>query len=79
MEVARLVIEGHTNRSVAERLGLAEHTVSNYLFRMYDKLGVSNRVELVLHLLDAPQMNVGKTLSLAEPRRSPRKQPTVAD
>ncbi|HEV2617538.1 MAG TPA: LuxR C-terminal-related transcriptional regulator [Candidatus Acidoferrales bacterium] len=33
------------------RLGLSEHTVSNYLFRIYNKLGVSSRVELVLYLL----------------------------
>lgn len=30
---------------------LAEHTVKNYLFRVFDKLGVSNRVELVLACL----------------------------
>jgi hypothetical protein len=32
-------------------LGLTEHTVKNYLFRVFDKLGVSNRVELVLSCL----------------------------
>jgi DNA-binding NarL/FixJ family response regulator len=49
--VARLVAEGLTNREVGARLGLSEHTVSNYLFRIYDKLGLSSRVELVLYAL----------------------------
>jgi len=48
-EVARLVAEGLTNRQVSEQLKLSQHTVKNYLFRVYDKLGVSNRVELVLY------------------------------
>jgi len=50
-DVVKLVIEGYTNRDVAEKLGLTEHTVSNYLFRIYEKLGISSRVELVLYSL----------------------------
>jgi DNA-binding NarL/FixJ family response regulator len=48
-DAARLVAEGNTNRAIAEKLGLTEHTVSNYLFRIYNKLGISSRVELVLY------------------------------
>jgi DNA-binding NarL/FixJ family response regulator len=50
-EVANLVSEGLTNREIAQKLGLSEHTVSNYLFRIYEKLGISSRVELVLYVL----------------------------
>jgi two-component system, NarL family, nitrate/nitrite response regulator NarL len=50
-EVASLVVEGMTNREIAQRLGIAEHTVSNYLFRIYEKLGISSRVELALYVL----------------------------
>ena len=50
-DVVRCVAEGLTNREVARRLTLTEHTVKNYLFRIFDKLGVSSRVEVVLYAL----------------------------
>jgi DNA-binding NarL/FixJ family response regulator len=49
--VVRLAIEGLSNREIAQELALTEHTVKNYMFRVFDKLGVSNRVELVLSCL----------------------------
>ncbi|HXX15335.1 MAG TPA: LuxR C-terminal-related transcriptional regulator [Candidatus Eremiobacteraceae bacterium] len=30
-------------------MALSEHTIGNYLLRIYDKLGISSRVELVLY------------------------------
>ena len=48
-DVVRCVAEGLTNREIAHRLNLTEHTVKNYLFRIFDKLGVSSRVEVVLY------------------------------
>jgi DNA-binding NarL/FixJ family response regulator len=50
-DVVKLIVEGFSNRDAAHKLGLAEHTVSNYLFRVYDKLGISSRVELVLYAI----------------------------
>jgi DNA-binding NarL/FixJ family response regulator len=50
-EVANLVAEGMSNREIAQKLKVVEHTVSNYLFRIYEKLGISSRVELVLYFL----------------------------
>ncbi len=51
MDVVRCVAEGLTNREIAQRLTLTEHTIKNYLFRIFDKLGVSSRVEVVLYAL----------------------------
>jgi DNA-binding NarL/FixJ family response regulator len=48
-EVVRLTVAGMTNAEVAEKMKLSEHTVKNYLRNVFDKLGVSNRVELVLY------------------------------
>jgi DNA-binding NarL/FixJ family response regulator len=48
-QVVALVADGLSNRDVASELGLSEHTVKKYLFRIFEKLGISNRVELVLY------------------------------
>jgi DNA-binding NarL/FixJ family response regulator len=48
-QVVALVSDGLSNRNVATELGISEHTVKKYLFRIFDKLGISNRVELVLY------------------------------
>lgn len=48
-DVVRCVAEALSNREIAQRLKLTEHTVKNYLFRIFDKLGVSSRVEVVLY------------------------------
>jgi two-component system nitrate/nitrite response regulator NarL len=49
--VVHLVAEGLTNRDISKHLHLSEHTVRNYLFRIYNKLGTSNRLELALYVL----------------------------
>jgi DNA-binding NarL/FixJ family response regulator len=48
-QVVQYVAEGYSNREVAERLKLSEHTIKNYLFHIFDKLGLSSRVEVVLY------------------------------
>jgi len=50
-QVVGLVAEGAGNREIASQLGITENTVKKSLLRIYDKLGVSNRVELVLYAL----------------------------
>jgi two-component system nitrate/nitrite response regulator NarL len=48
-DVVRWLAEGLTNREIARKLKLSKNTVSNYLFRIFNKLGVSSRVEVVLY------------------------------
>jgi two-component system, NarL family, nitrate/nitrite response regulator NarL len=69
--VIKLAVEGLSNRQIAQELALTEHTVKNYLFRVFDKLGVSNRVELVLSCLDR-ELNVREELPTEE-EFNPRK------
>jgi DNA-binding NarL/FixJ family response regulator len=59
-EIASLVAEGLTNREIAGRLSLSEHTVRNYLFRIFDKLGISSRVELVLRTVEQSQFSAAR-------------------
>ena len=47
LQVVRYLAEGLTNREIADQLKLSQHTIKNYLFRIFDKLGVSSRVELL--------------------------------
>jgi len=50
-QVVALVADGLTNREVAVELGLSEHTIKKYLLRIFDKVGISSRVELVLYAM----------------------------
>jgi DNA-binding NarL/FixJ family response regulator len=54
MEVVHYLAEGLTNREIGARLGLSRHTIKNYLLKIFDKLGVSNRVELLFLTLSQP-------------------------
>ena len=51
-QVVALVAEGLGNRQIARELNLSEHTIKKYLFRIFEKLGVSTRVELVLYAVN---------------------------
>jgi DNA-binding NarL/FixJ family response regulator len=51
-QVVALVAEGFSNRQIARELNLSEHTVKKYMFRIFEKLGISSRVELVLYAVN---------------------------
>ena len=48
-DVVRWVTGGYSNTEIARRMNLSDNTVKNYLFHIYNKLGVSGRVELVVY------------------------------
>jgi len=50
MQIARLVARGATNRVIASTLDISSWTVSTHLRRVFAKLGVSNRAEMVNQL-----------------------------
>jgi len=68
--VIELVAQGLKNREIARELGIGEYVVRNYLSAIYDKIGLSNRVELALwyearlHEAKAPRLwNLPKSSS----------------
>jgi DNA-binding NarL/FixJ family response regulator len=64
--IVRAVAEGLTNRGIANQLDLSEHTVKNYIFRIFDKLGVSSRVELILYAMS--HLQAAQAIPVAEER-----------
>jgi DNA-binding NarL/FixJ family response regulator len=59
MEVVRLVAKGFPNKEIGEELSISSQTVKNHLHNIFDKIGVSDRLELALyaihhHLIDEP-------------------------
>lgn len=56
-DIVNSITQGLTNRDISRRLNLSEHTVRNYLFRIFNKLGTSNRLELALYALHPRGVN----------------------
>lgn len=57
-QVLHLLADGLSNRELAKALSLSEHTVKNHLFRIFDKLGVSSRIEAVLYAVSQRDQRV---------------------
>jgi DNA-binding NarL/FixJ family response regulator len=64
-EIVSLLTDGLTNRDIARTLRLSENTVRNHLVRIFEKLGVSSRTELVLHSFGTS----GRVVQLERPRK----------
>ena len=52
IEVIGLVVAGYTNQDLAQELGIRVGTAENHLADVAEKLGVSNRLELILFAVD---------------------------
>lgn len=51
LEVSRLVARGYRNAQIAAELGVAEVTIKNHLQRIFRKLGIGSRTQLLIWLL----------------------------
>ncbi len=49
LEIVGAIVDGAANKDIGSQFGLSEQTVKNHLSRIFDKLGVSNRLELALY------------------------------
>jgi DNA-binding NarL/FixJ family response regulator len=50
-EIVALVAQGYKNKEMAEKMFISEQTVKNHLHNIFDKLGVSDRLELALYAI----------------------------
>lgn len=49
-EICSLMVNGLTNKQIADRLYISEGTVKNYISNIYDKTGIHDRVKLIVEL-----------------------------
>jgi two-component system, NarL family, nitrate/nitrite response regulator NarL len=61
LEIIRAIVAASGNKEIAQTLGISEKTVKHHLTNIFDKLGVSNRLELALfalrHHLEGPDFS----------------------
>jgi DNA-binding NarL/FixJ family response regulator len=48
LKIVALIVQGYKNKEIAVKLGTTEQVIKNYLRNVYDKIGVSDRLELAL-------------------------------
>ncbi|MEJ2008531.1 MAG: response regulator transcription factor [Acidobacteriota bacterium] len=51
-DIIAAIVDGYTNKDIAEKFSIAEQTVKHHLGNIFDKLGVSNRLELALYAVN---------------------------
>jgi two-component system nitrate/nitrite response regulator NarL len=56
-EVVQLLAEGMSTKEISFKLKVTDHTIRNYLSNVYDKLGVSSRVELALYAVTREELH----------------------
>jgi DNA-binding NarL/FixJ family response regulator len=65
VQIIGALVDGQTNKDIATTFGISEYTVKHHLTNIYDKLGVYNRVELVLFAINRGLCSLSTTASLS--------------
>ena len=76
--IVSCVTQGMKNKEIAGEIGTTEQVVKNYLRKVYDKLGVSDRLELALYCIHHRLLAGGKGSDKTEPEQQPAAQAAVA-
>jgi len=61
--IVELILRGHQDKEIAAELSLSVPTVRTYLTRIFDRLGVTDRMGLVLHVFSLAQRRAGGSKS----------------
>jgi DNA-binding NarL/FixJ family response regulator len=75
--IVSCVTQGMKNKEIATRVGTTEQVVKNYLRKVYDKLGVADRLELALYCLNSRILD--SSVKDNSVKDAPPKQPTIAE
>ena len=65
VQIIGALVDGQTNKDIAATFGISEYTVKHHLTNIYDKLGVYNRVELVLFAINRGLCSLSTSVTLA--------------
>lgn len=65
-DVLCLVAEGMRTQRTSAKLNLREHSARNYLFRVFDELGITSRGELVLYAVSGLEQTVAPPTQMTE-------------
>lgn len=78
--IVSCVTQGMKNKEIAVRVGTTEQVVKNYLRKVYDKLGVADRLELALYCLNnrVTDRNNNAVATAAKPVDTPQELPVAA-
>jgi DNA-binding NarL/FixJ family response regulator len=74
--IVSCVTQGMKNKEIALRVGTTEQVVKNYLRKVYDKLGVADRLELALFCLNHRVVDEAKVKAAQQPAARPTTPPT---
>ncbi len=72
MSIITCITQGKRNKEIAFQLGTTEQVIKNYLRKIYDKLGVSDRLELALYCLHNKIIRADAEEDLADPKLASR-------
>src|SRR6266849_2846850 len=73
LRIVALIVQGYKNKEIASQLGTTEQVIKNYLRNVYDKIGVSDRLELALFTIHHRILNeaAAATAAAATPQPGP--------
>jgi DNA-binding NarL/FixJ family response regulator len=77
--IVSCVTQGMKNKEIATRVGTTEQVVKNYLRKVYDKLGVADRLELALYCLNSRVLQDAKQAAPAEPQSAAPQAPQAPE
>jgi DNA-binding NarL/FixJ family response regulator len=78
-QVLTMVASGCSNKEIAQQCGISAQTIKHHLTRMFDKLGVSNRLELAMIATERGLVQAVDSKSPEQPERVPQARAAIPD